>query len=392
MSLIACEILACGAVGHTVLWIALVNRIHAYGMQRRWIDWLTVVSAAMCAMLPIMLAAAITGIFPSIPASLARVAYIAAWTYLAACTAVLIAAILQRLSWFLHSERRGCLISNHTSIIRLADSDGALLAAGIPSWLGRLPGNEVLKVCLHEKAIEIPRLARIHEPLRIVHLTDLHMSGRITRKYFERVVEESNSLDADIVAITGDIIEREHCLDWIPATLGQLQAKSGVFYVLGNHDRRVNVNRIKAALGTAGLVHLGAECRQISVRGVSVVLGGNELPWFEPPSNFAGSPPHDATGLPLRILLAHSPDQFAWAQANEVDLVLAGHLHGGQVRLPIMGAIFSPSRSGVRYTLGVFTAGNTVMHVSRGTGSLTPLRFNCPPEISLLTLTTGRDR
>jgi predicted MPP superfamily phosphohydrolase len=119
------------------------------------------------------------------------------------------------------------------------------------------------------------------------------------------------------------------------------------------------------------------------------VLGVNELPWFEPASNFDVVPRHDESGLPLRILLAHSPDEFKWAQANEVDLMLAGHLHGGQVRLPLLGAIVSPSRYGVRYALGVFTAGNTVMHVSRGTGSLTPLRYNCPPEISLLTLNSA---
>jgi predicted MPP superfamily phosphohydrolase len=110
------------------------------------------------------------------------------------------------------------------------------------------------------------------------------------------------------------------------------------------------------------------------------------LPWFKPASNFDNVPNYGEPGRPLRILLSHSPDEFEWAQARDVDLVLAGHLHGGQVRLPLFGAIVSPSRYGVRYSLGVFTAGNTVMHVSRGTGSLTPLRYNCPPEISLLTL------
>src|SRR5262249_37177637 len=68
------------------------------------------------------------------------------------------------------------------------------------------------------------------------------------------------------------------------------------------------------------------------------------------------------------------------------DLMLAGHLHGGQVRVPMFGAIFSPSLRGVRYASGVFSAAGTVMHVSSGTGSLTPLRYYCPPEISLLTL------
>jgi len=67
-------------------------------------------------------------------------------------------------------------------------------------------------------------------------------------------------------------------------------------------------------------------------------------------------------------------------------LMLAGHLHGGQVRLPVIGAITSPSIHGVRYAAGVFSSGNTVMHVSRGVGALTPLRFGCAPEIALLVL------
>jgi predicted MPP superfamily phosphohydrolase len=213
------------------------------------------------------------------------------------------------------------------------------------------------------------------------------MSGRILRGYFERVVEETNALNADIIAITGDIVEREHCIDWIPETLGRLRATAGVYYVLGNHDRHVDTNRLKSALGRAGLVHLGADCIPLSIRGMAIILGGNELPWFKPASNFESVPRHDESGTPLRVLVAHSPDEFRWAQARDVDLMLAGHLHGGQVQLPLFGAIFSPSRYGVRYAHGVFTSGNTVMHVSRGISSLTPLRYNCLPEISLLVLT-----
>jgi hypothetical protein len=216
------------------------------------------------------------------------------------------------------------------------------------------------------------------------------MCGRITRRYFERVVEETNSLDADIIAITGDIVERESCIAWIPETLGRLRAAGGVYFVLGNHDRHVDVGRLRAALADCGLIHLGADRRELTVRGLSVILGGNELPWFEPASNFDTCPPRNEFGLPLRILLAHSPDEFAWAQAHDIDLILAGHLHGGQIRLPLFGAIVSPSRYGVRYACGVFSAGNTVMHVSRGTGSLTPVRYLCPPEISLLALVAGQ--
>lgn len=388
MSPIACVILALGAIGHVVLWVALVNRTHALGIQRRWVDVITAICALMLAALPLLIAAIIAGFLPADTSPLSSAASRVVWTYLILCTAVLIVAILQRWNSSRNPERRGSCLTNHTTFIRLADTDTPLLSPGIPSWLGILPGNEVLKVCVEEKTIVIPRLSHSQDPLRIAHLTDLHMSGRITRRYFERVVDETNALNADLVAITGDIVECEPCIDWIPETLGRLRADSGVYYVLGNHDRHVHIDRLKAALADAGLVHLGADCLQLSIRGVTIILGGNELPWFEPASNFDNVPTHDESGLPLRILLTHSPDEFEWAQARDIDLVLAGHLHGGQVRLPLFGAIVAPSRYGVRYALGVFTAGNTVMHVSRGTGSLTPVRYNCPPEISLLTLSS----
>jgi predicted MPP superfamily phosphohydrolase len=342
----------------------------------------------MLAALPLAITAVLAGFIPADADALRSVALRIVWTYLTLCAALLVVAGFQRWNWWRKSERRGPLLTDRTSVIRLADSQTPLLSPGIPSWLGNLPGNEVLNICIEEKTIAIPRLSHSQPPLRIAHLTDLHMSGRITRRYFERVVEETNALNPDIVTITGDIVECEPCIDWIPETLGRLRANSGVYYVLGNHDRNVNIDRLKKTLADVGLVHLGAECRQLSIRGVPIALGGNELPWFGPASNFDSIPRHDESGLPLRLLLAHSPDEFKWAQAREVDLILAGHLHGGQVRLPLFGAILAPSRYGVRYAHGIFTAGNTVMHVSRGTGSLTPLRYNCPPEISLLSLTS----
>ena len=386
MSPIACVILALGAIGHVVLWVAVVNRTHALGIQRHWIDLITAICGVMVAVLPLVVAAILAGFVPAEAGPLSSIVSRIVWTYLILCAAVLIVAIFQRWRWLRNPERSGALLSHHATIIDLTESHSALLSPGIPSWFGLLPGNEVLNLSVDEKTIAIPRLVRSDESLRVAHLSDFHMSGRITRRYFEQVVEETNALNADIIAITGDIVEREPCIDWIPETLGRLRARSGVYYVLGNHDRNVNIERLKQALAGAGLVHLGAECNKLSIRGMPIVLGGNELPWFGPASNFDNVAHHDQSGLPLRILLAHSPDEFAWAQAREVDLVLAGHLHGGQVRLPMFGAILAPSRYGVRYALGVFTAGNTVMHVSRGTGSLTPLRYNCPPEISLLKL------
>ena len=120
--------------------------------------------------------------------------------------------------WYLsrHPERGATLLANHTSHISLADTTEPLTAPGIPTWLSRLPGNQVLNICVQEKELAIPRLAPQHDGLRIAHLTDLHMSGRITRAFFEQVVDEVNRTSADIVAITGDIVEGNRFLDWIP--------------------------------------------------------------------------------------------------------------------------------------------------------------------------------
>lgn len=382
MSLI---LLALGAVGHMVLWVALINRAHALGIHRRWVNLMTLLCLAALAFVPVAVAAAIL-VQLGPPTFAVKFASAAAWAYIILCAAVCVGSAIQRWHWSRHPERDATLVSNHTTHVRLPDESDSLTAPGWPTWLSRVPGNQVLKIRTQEKELAIPRLAGALDGLRIAHLTDLHMSGRITRAFFEHVVEEVNAAAADIVAVTGDMVEGDRLLDWIPATLGRLRARYGVYYVLGNHDRRATEVRLKAALADAGLIHVGGVWRQIMVGDAPLILAGNELPWYTPAADMSDCPDDRAAGRAMRILLAHSPDQFGWAQANGVDLMLAGHLHGGQVRLPLLGAITSPSIHGVRYAAGVFTAGDTVLHVSRGVGSLTPLRFDCPPEIAVLVL------
>ncbi len=372
-------LLAFGALGHAILWVALVNRLHAISIQRKLMHFLTGLCGLAVTLIPLAVAVGVLrgdGILRN-----------AAWSYVAVCAFICVLGLAHRLHLLLHPERSGTILSNHTSHYRAADRhDVPLAAPGIPAWLSRLPGNQVLNITVHEKQLAIPRLAAGHDGLRIVHLSDLHMSGRITKPYFESVVDEVNGTQPDVVAITGDLVERTHCIDWIPDTLGRLRAPGGVYYVLGNHDKKVDIDRLNRALANAGLIHVGGTCRQITVRDTPLVIAGNELPWFGPAADMTNCPAHDSNGLPLRIVLAHSPDRFDWAQAHDVDLILAGHNHGGQIRLPLLGAILSPSLHGVRYAAGAFRGGNTVLHVSRGTASLTPIRWNCPPEIAVLIL------
>jgi predicted MPP superfamily phosphohydrolase len=384
-------VLAVAAIGHVILWATLVNRLHGMAIERRWMDRATMLSALAMGGLPLVVA----GYFwqqgrVEFPAD-SGVGTIAAWGYIYLSAAWCVFSVLHRVWLTLHSERRGALESNHTARVDLTHCDRRqLIAPGIPRLLGLIPGNQVVDLHVHEKRIAIPRMPAGRE-LRVVHITDLHMSGRITKQYFIEMVAAVNALEPDLVMLTGDLVEREACMNWLPETLGQLRGAAGVYFVLGNHDLRVDHRRLIERLSELGLIHVGGTWREAVVRDTPIVIAGNELPWFGPAPRTSGMPPRDASGLPLRVLLAHAPDQFAWAQRHDFDLMLAGHNHGGQVRLPLVGPILAPSLSGVRYASGTFRRDKTVLHVSRGTGGLTPFRWNCPPEITLLIIVPGQD-
>jgi len=379
-------ILTLGAIGHVILWVALINRTHGLGIARRWVNLITWACLAMCALMPLVVILAFVGVTAFDPTPRTTLLYAAARTYILACAVVSVVAAVQRLLWRSHKERKAVLASNHTSLVELADpATKSLVAPGLATWLNRIPGNEILRIHVQDKRVIIPRLKPEHVGLRIAHLTDLHMSGRMAKGFYEHVVDETNRCEADIIAITGDIVDRDNCLHWIPEVLGRLQAPYGVLYVLGNHDRRVDQAGLKAALAKTGWHHVAQQPRRLAVRNASLAVCGNEGPWYKAATDF-GSHARRDDDPDLRIALSHSPDQLGWARANDVDLMLAGHVHGGQICLPGLGPFTAPSLYGIRYAAGTFRVENTVMHVSRGAASLTPIRWNCPPEIAVLQL------
>jgi predicted MPP superfamily phosphohydrolase len=214
----------------------------------------------------------------------------------------------------------------------------------------------------------------------------LHFTGRIGISYFQEVVRICNDLQPDLVAITGDLVDEEDCIDWIPETLGQLKATHGVYYVLGNHDLRVDTDRLRRTLANCGLIGLAHHEKCLNIRGQTVCLLGNELPWIASEEVLDQATTSTAEDASFRIGLVHTPDQLSWARKRQIDLLLAGHTHGGQIRIPPFGPIFSPTFGGVRYATGVFYRPPTTLHVSRGISSDLPIRWNCPPELALLTL------
>jgi len=280
-------------------------------------------------------------------------------------------------------ESVGVLLSHSSQTIDLREKHGdQLVAEGVPRRLSQLPGNQLLQIDLAEKELLVPRLPAELDGLRIAHLSDLHMSGRIGRAYFQEVVTLTCNAQPDLIVLTGDLVEYPAQLDWVDETIAQLAAPGGVYFVLGNHDLKTDHQRLRRMLSAAGQIDLGGECTEIEFKGQRLRLVGNELPWFHP----AGDPRGDGHAVDLTIALTHSPDQFTWAERGGVDLLLAGHNHGGQVRFPLIGALLTPSVYGTRYACGSFRRDGCTMHVTRGAGSLAPLRFNCPPELPILIL------
>src|SRR6185437_16189017 len=120
------------------------------------------------------------------------------------------------------------------------NSGSGTTTGGLARAFSYIPGNESLRLEVSEKTLEIARLPQGLAEFSIAHLSDLHFTGRIGKGYFQRVIDLTNELQADLIAVTGDLIESHDCFSWIPDTLARLSARCGVFFVLGNHDQRAD--------------------------------------------------------------------------------------------------------------------------------------------------------
>jgi predicted MPP superfamily phosphohydrolase len=207
---------------------------------------------------------------------------------------------------------------------------------------------------------------------RFVHFTDVHHKGDKT--YLESVVRKINAVSPEFVCFTGDLIEQTKYLTESVQIFAQI--KSPVYGVPGNHDywSKAPFDRIGACFAATGGRWLVEERLETTDRKFSI-LGTACLHSQTPPMQ-----PNNAT---TNILLMHYP---AWVEnlgATRYDLILAGHSHGGQVRLPFYGPLFLPFGVG-KYDVGMFRTRNGPLYVNPGIGWFpVPIRFNCRPEITV---------
>ncbi len=283
---------------------------------------------------------------------------------------------------------RGAVRRNHTTVVDVAAQLGYWPVAGLHGRIASLvPANQALQIAVQQIELELPRLPPSLDGFSITLLSDLHYTGHIGIEYYQAVMREANALGADIIAVCGDVVDHVRFLAWIPDTLARLKAPQGVYFILGNHDMFTGeAPRVRQALVDAGLINLGGRWLTLAHNQAAIVLAGNELPWLKPAADMQSCPPRTTDRPQLRILLSHSPDQLPWARRNDFNLMMAGHTHGGQFRLPLIGAIACPSWHGVKYAAGTYCEEPAVMHVSRGIAAETPLRLNCRPEVTKLSL------
>jgi len=249
---------------------------------------------------------------------------------------------------------------------------------------------EPSSLVVHEERIELTSFGPAS--LRMAVLSDLHVGAPfVGLEKLRTVVDRTNALRPDLICLLGDyVIQGVRGGTFVPPEpigreLAGLHAAAGVFAVLGNHDGWFDAPRMAAALRANGIAVLENAAQQVETAAGPVwLVGFDDLVTGRPdPARALSAVPSDATRV---IALTHNPDLFPSVPAR-VTITLAGHTHGGQVRIPFIGSPIVPSRFGQRYAAGHVIENGRHLFVSTGIGtSIIPVRFRVPPSIALLTL------
>ena len=255
-------------------------------------------------------------------------------------------------------------------------------------------GNTALE--LNTYTVTSARLPEIFDGYRIAHVSDLHNAEMGEDN--EKLLAMLREADPDMIAITGDLIDSRNTNVEIALQFAQEAMKiAPCYYVSGNHDARVNeYEELKTGLISAGVIILEDTQTEISIEGQTITLIGVNDPSFQTDYLFGDSETVmnskltelHTDGEAFTILLSHRPELFDAYAEHDVDLVLSGHAHGGQFRLPFVGGLVAPNQGLFpEYDAGIYTDGNTNMLVSRGVGnSILPFRINNRPEVILIEL------
>jgi predicted MPP superfamily phosphohydrolase len=250
---------------------------------------------------------------------------------------------------------------------------------------------EPRSLVVHETTLALPHWSPSLSGLRVAVLSDLHVGSPYwVLEHTQKLVNETNQQHPDLILLAGDYqINGVPFGTWVAAepiaeALGGLKAPLGTIAVLGNHDHWNDGPRMEQALRARGIIVLENQTHEVRYHGSSFYVVGLADRMTRPqaiPETIALVPP----GVPA-IVLVHEPDVFPEIDPR-VSLTVAGHTHGGQVALPLLGRRIVPSEYGERYAAGHIVENGKHLFVTTGVGTSTfPVRFRVPPEIAMLVL------
>ncbi len=268
-------------------------------------------------------------------------------------------------------------------------------AAGVALYSGEVERHWI---DVAHRDVPLRGLSHGFDGMRVAQLSDIHMDHFTEPFFLRRVIDRINQEKPDAVFLTGDFVTSDKAPDrdaeeaaWQCAGILKELACKSIYAVLGNHDIAAGAAEVESALRGSGIEVLRNSYLPIERGGGRVWLAGLDDP-------LEGRPDIDITvPEPIRnvrnepiVLLCHAPDYAVRVQSHPagqaVDLMLSGHTHGGQIRLPLIGALVLPAM-GEKFDQGWFQLGRMGLYVNRGIGTIgVPFRFDCPPEITIFTL------
>jgi predicted MPP superfamily phosphohydrolase len=286
------------------------------------------------------------------------------------------------------SALKAFVLNRRPKTVKQIFASALLIVVALAIWSFLIEPNRLV---VHPATITIKSWPKQLNGLKIVAISDIHAgSPFINETKLRQIVSLANAQQPDLIVLLGDYMVRDVFYrnpmepEKIAAVVKDLKAPMGVYAVLGNHDWYFDGPRVRRAFENNGIKVLDNDVAETKRNGESLWLVGLADLWTRP-QDVQGTLAKVPAGATI-IALTHNPDTFMQLPAN-VSLLLAGHTHGGQVNLPLLGRLVVPSNYGQRFAAGQVEENGRHLFVTTGIGtSILPLRFRVPPEIAVLTV------
>lgn len=285
--------------------------------------------------------------------------------------------------------RRAVHADTHPGRRRILDVAGTALLAAPFAVMGY--GSLVQRTNFRVREVDVPMpgLPDDLNGLRILQLSDIHLSAFLSERELARVIDEALGLRAHLAVITGDLISgHSDPLDACIRQLARVKADAGVFACMGNHERYARAeDYTERECARVGIRYLREQAQPLRFGGSVLNLAGMDFQASRHKRDYLKGGERLILPGATNVMLQHNPDVFPVAARQGYNLLLAGHTHGGQVTVEILDQSINPARFFTPYVYGVYRAGNSTAYVTRGIGTIgVPARIGAPPEISLLRL------